>query len=86
VRFKASVKRADVITLTVCSNGNNCGAVGISLFNNYGGTEVNIEFSDIPDELFKREEAELAVNHAEFCVMVANTLLTQKRAELLAQV
>jgi len=43
----ASVKETDVITLTVCSN--NCREVGISLFNSYGGTWVNIEFPDIPE-------------------------------------
>jgi len=43
----------------------------------YGIDELNLP----PDELFKREEVELAVNHAELCVRVANNLLAQKRVE-----
>jgi len=40
----------------------------------YGIDELNLP----PDELFKKEEAELAVSHAELCVKVANDLLNQK--------
>jgi len=43
----------------------------------YGIEELNLP----PDELFKKEDAELAVNHAELCVRVANNLLYQKRNE-----
>jgi len=43
----------------------------------YGIDELNLS----PDELFKKEDAELAVNHAELCVRVANNLLDQNGIE-----
>jgi len=43
----------------------------------YGIDELNLP----PDELFKKEDAELAVSHAELCVRVANELLAQRRVE-----
>ena len=43
----------------------------------YGIDELNIP----PDELFKREDAELAVNHAELCVRVANNLFYHRKRE-----
>ena len=43
----------------------------------YGIDELNIP----PDKLFKREEAELAVNHAKNCVDVAHNLFIHKESE-----
>lgn len=43
----------------------------------YGIDELNVP----PDKLFKREDAELAVKHAKFCVTVADNLLIHKKIE-----
>jgi HEPN domain-containing protein len=43
----------------------------------YGIDELDIS----PDELFKKEDAELAVKHAEFCLRVASDLHIQKKLE-----
>jgi HEPN domain-containing protein len=43
----------------------------------YGIGKLNIP----PDQLFKREDAELALKHAELCLKVADDLLLQKNLE-----
>jgi len=43
----------------------------------YGIDELDIP----PDKLFKKEDAELAIEHAKFCVRIADNLLTHKRGE-----
>jgi len=43
----------------------------------YGIDELNIP----PDKLFKKEDAELAVNHAKRCVDIVNNLLIWKESE-----
>jgi len=44
----------------------------------YGISELNLP----PDRLFKKEEAELALNHAKLCVRIAENLLYAKKDEV----
>jgi HEPN domain-containing protein len=43
----------------------------------YGIEELEVS----PEKLFEKEDAELAVKHADLCVRVASNLLTQKNIE-----
>ena len=43
----------------------------------YGIDELNIP----PDKLFEKEDAKLAIEHAKFCVKIANNLLIHKSSE-----